>query len=331
MVLQSPGLRATGAPTASPAPTEALPRAAAGGLFGDAGGTATAAATTAAAMTATPTTAAAATTAVPPGPALACPARLAQSVPVDGRTTLRYAVVPASPPGARNGLLCGRLESDNGGGWVGLGVTRTGVMVGSEAIVGVPAAGTVLKYDMRNLTLSGLVPMADARQTLRDARVTADAATGRVTLEFAKLLTEDGEIPLREDGRNFFLHARGSAPRLGYHDNGHGSFFRDFSADVYADDDDEEEEEAAEAEADDEAEQEPAARDCDGAREFCDVALDPDYVLRYRLRVPPGSSVAGPDRCAGCAVAVELVHEGAAWVSLAVSRDGTMLGGEAVM
>jgi hypothetical protein len=202
-------------------------------------------------------------------------------------------------------------------------------MAGSEAVVGVPSAGTVRKYDLFNLTLAGVVPMAEARQTLRDARVSVEE-DGRVVMEFARLLTEDGEVALREAGSNFFLHARGSGGELGYHDNGYGSFWRDFAEDVY--EEEEEEEKADEEEVIEEEEpleeEEPSTQVCNSLREMCAVALDPDYLLRYRLNVPPGASLG---RCAGCSVAVELVYEGVAWVSLAFSCNGKMIGGEAVM
>merc|ERR1719254_209011 len=102
---------------------------------------------------------------------------------------------------------------------------------------------------------------------------------------------------------------------------GHGSFFKDFAEDVYA----VEETDEAPVEA---AEVEEVAEECNSVKEFCEFELDPEYLLRYRLNVPQGSSIAD---CAGCTASMELVYEGEAWVSLAFTNDGKMIGGEAVI
>jgi hypothetical protein len=119
-------------------------------------------------------------------------------------------VVPAEPSGSGNGLLCGRVEAVHDG-WVGIGFSADGLMAGSQAVIGIPLEGTVLKYDLT----SAATPMSEERQTLTDTSITL-GVEGMVIMEFAKLLVEEGEVPILEDAENTFLHARGSVT-LGYH------------------------------------------------------------------------------------------------------------------
>lgn len=190
----------------------------------------TVAATTAAATMAT-TTAQATTTdqaaAVPPS----CPPTLDASVRIDSKATLHYALVPSDPPGSNNGLLCGRLEAQNDDGWIALGISPNGGgMVGSEAIVGIPAGGTVVKYNLNGKNTASVVPMSPEEQTLIDTSIAVRDEDGMTIMSFTKLLVEDGEIPILESGTNTFLHARGaSGAELGYHYNGRMSFEVDFS------------------------------------------------------------------------------------------------------
>ncbi len=128
---------------------------------------------------------------------------------IDPSATLYYAVVPSDPADSGNGLFCGRLEAVNDG-WVGIGFSPDGEMAGSQAVIGVPADGTVLKYDLTTTA----TPMDGARQTLTGTSIVE--SDGTVLMVFEKLLVEDGEVPIVEDAENRFIHARG-AGALGYH------------------------------------------------------------------------------------------------------------------
>ncbi len=130
---------------------------------------------------------------------------------IDPLATLYYAVVPSDPSDAGNGVFCGRLEAVSDG-WVGVGFSPDGNMAGSQAVVGVPGDGTVLKYD---LTAGAAAPMDGARQTLTGTSVAE--SDGTVTMRFVKLLVEDGEVPIVEGAENNFIHARGPPGALGYH------------------------------------------------------------------------------------------------------------------
>ena len=74
----------------------------------------------------------------------------------------------------------------------------------------------------------GATPMPLEKQTLRDTSIVEE--DGKTIIEFIKLLVEDGENPIFEEGENIFLHARGVGSALGYHTNGRLSFSVDFSA-----------------------------------------------------------------------------------------------------
>ena len=95
-------------------------------------------------------------------------------------------------------------------GWIGIGFSTEGLMAGSQAVIGIPAEGTVLKYDLT----STATPMSEERQTLTDTSIAE--VDGMVTMDFTKLLVEEGEVPILEDAENTFIHARGLGT-LGYH------------------------------------------------------------------------------------------------------------------
>ncbi|KAL3817059.1 hypothetical protein ACHAXA_000109, partial [Cyclostephanos tholiformis] len=138
-----------------------------------------------------------------------CPDTLDQSTVIDSSATLYYAVVPSDPAGSSNGLLCGRIEVENDG-WIGIGFSTDGLMAGSQAVIGIPAEGTVLKYDLT----STATLMNEERQTLTNTSIAE--VDGLVIMEFVKLLVEEGEVPILEGVENIFIHARGLS-ELGYH------------------------------------------------------------------------------------------------------------------
>jgi len=156
-----------------------------------------------------------------------CPDVLDRSTIIDTEATLHYAVVPSNPTESGNGLFCARLEVKTDG-WVALAISADGRMIGSEAIIALPSDGTVLKYDLGAMSVNRVIPMAEEKQTLIDPSIIQE--DGKTILEFSKLLVEEGEIPILEEGENAFLHARGSGSSLGYHGPSRSSFAVDFSA-----------------------------------------------------------------------------------------------------
>eukprot|EP00571_Detonula_confervacea_P012156 CAMPEP_0172311102 /NCGR_PEP_ID=MMETSP1058-20130122/13711_1 /TAXON_ID=83371 /ORGANISM="Detonula confervacea, Strain CCMP 353" /LENGTH=469 /DNA_ID=CAMNT_0013024175 /DNA_START=170 /DNA_END=1579 /DNA_ORIENTATION=- len=161
-----------------------------------------------------------------------CPTTLDMMEKIDEDATMFYALVPSSP-GTNNGILCARLEVQ-AEGWVGFGISEVGKMVGSQAIIGLlddGGGGSVLKYDLSEYNLNGVVPMDDDKQTLRNVSITQNLFTGATIMSFTKLLVEENEIPILVKGDNNFLHARGSSNEPGYH-AARMHFIKDFSQDV---------------------------------------------------------------------------------------------------
>ena len=98
--------------------------------------------------------------------------------------------------------------------YVAWGVSEDFMMVGSEAVMALPDAGTVLKYDMSSTTKAGVTAMSSAKQTLTGTSVTQ--ADGWTTMTFEKLLNEDGEIAIAR-GVNKFIWAVGNNNAKAYH------------------------------------------------------------------------------------------------------------------
>jgi hypothetical protein len=62
-------------------------------------------------------------------------------------------------------------------------------------------------------------------------------------------------------------------------------------------------------------------KDC--TKEMCETQLSPDFLLKYQINVPSDSEK--------CMISMEAIYDGEAWVSVAFSSDGMMIGSEAVM
>ena len=50
--------------------------------------------------------------------------------------------------------------------------------------------------------------------------------------------------------------------------------------------------------------------------------------IKYRVNIPEDTNA---EECLGCSVSMELIHEGEAWLGIAFSETGRMVGSEAVM
>ncbi|KAL3918596.1 MAG: hypothetical protein SGILL_004159 [Bacillariaceae sp.] len=99
--------------------------------------------------------------------------------------------------------------------WAGVAFSNNGgFMIGSEAIIGLPDSGEVLKYSLTGKTADAVVPMDDAQQTLIDTSITQDGVS--TTLTFTKILVEANEIPI-STGVNTFLGAWGINNGFGIH------------------------------------------------------------------------------------------------------------------
>jgi hypothetical protein len=67
-------------------------------------------------------------------------------------------------------------------------------------------------------------------------------------------------------------------------------------------------------------------KDC--TQEFCDYQLESDYLLQYKVNVPDDTDV---DMCSGCTISIKLTYDDEAWIGIAFSANGEMVGSEAVM
>ena len=61
---------------------------------------------------------------------------------------------------------------------------------------------------------------------------------------------------------------------------------------------------------------------------MCEYQLSENYLLKYQINVPSDTTL---EVCEVCNISMEAVYEGEAWVSIAFSTDGLMIGSEAVM
>ena len=83
--------------------------------------------------------------------------------------------------------------------WLSVASTSSGVMVGSEAIIGLPGSGTVKKYNLNAKNANGVVEMPENQQTLINSNV-AQTTVGETTLTYTKILVENGEIEIDGNG-----------------------------------------------------------------------------------------------------------------------------------
>ena len=274
-----------------------------------------------------------------------CPTTLDLSVEIDDGSMLYYAIVPP--------YLCGRLEveHEDGEGWIGLGFSGSGTMDGGWAIVGIPAEATVLKYDLFHDIATA---MDTTKQTLTGTSITS-SGDGLVVMEFVTLMEEDGEVPIlvgenpvlfSYGGAEFGMHTHDAHPTITLETRSTEAVATD---DTVATDDvenetyaptsvavenDDVEMEEMEVEVDEEEEEgEDGATigmvetllSSDGMFE---TQLSPDLLLRYRINVPDTTT---QEICDGCTITMETVYDGEAWVGIAFSNNGQMVGSEAVI
>ncbi|KAL7524891.1 hypothetical protein ACHAXR_000760, partial [Thalassiosira sp. AJA248-18] len=101
-----------------------------------------------------------------------------------------------------------------GKAWVAIAFSEDGKMIGSEAVIGIPGEGTVLKYNLGSKVVSGVEPMQESQQTLFDTSI--EVKDGQTIMKFTKMMKEPGEIELLA-GDNNFLGAYGSDTTLSIH------------------------------------------------------------------------------------------------------------------
>ena len=137
-----------------------------------------------------------------------CPSNPNKSESLLDDLTLYYEVVDDN--------LCIRLEYDNEG-WIGLGFSKDGRMVGSTAVIGLPkekeAEFNPAYYSLNGMVETMVTPLPRSQQTLQEANIMQD--NGVTILTFTKSLIDDELISF---GENTFIFAAAYSNRLGYHD-----------------------------------------------------------------------------------------------------------------
>ena len=89
-------------------------------------------------------------------------------------------------------------------------------MADSQAIIGIPEEDTVQKYDLFSYGAN----LSD-QQTLMGTSI--NRVDGTTIMEFTKLLVEEGEVSIKEEGMTNVLLARGGS-ELGFHTTKMSSF-----------------------------------------------------------------------------------------------------------
>ena len=99
-----------------------------------------------------------------------------------------------------------------GQAWLGLGISRFGLMQGSDAMIGTLADG-VRKYDLEETNLAGVV--LSEEQTLTGAWFRQNDT--HTMMRFTKPMREAGDMPLSATARNTFIYAIGTGNNLMAH------------------------------------------------------------------------------------------------------------------
>lgn len=135
------------------------------------------------------------------------------SVDLSDTTFLKYQV------NANDGSITVEIISDQPQ-WLAFGLSKTGEMIGSEAVIGLPDNGGIVeKYWLGGKSVDAIQLMPSEQQTLIDASITVDEY-GQTIMKFTKLLSEEGEIEILSSGgtsSNIFLFASGYGTSLSYH------------------------------------------------------------------------------------------------------------------
>ena len=85
----------------------------------------------------------------------------------------------------------------DGNGWVGIGFSEDGMMVGSDAVIGSTDTGIPQKYRMTVLSVdtdTAIQLMPPEEQTLTDA--TVEYKDGQTVMKFTKIMKEPNQIEI---------------------------------------------------------------------------------------------------------------------------------------
>jgi len=234
----------------------------------------------------------------------------------EGHVTFYYSIIEDST-GMMRDMLSAQIVYQ-GLGWVGFGISETGKMTGSEAVIGIPDESNSSinpgRYMLGGYT-QALVSLME-NQTLSDASIVQTDTT--TTLTFSKLLSEEDGMSIKPDGTNIFLFAVGNGNTLAYHKD-RGVFQVDFS-------------DMCEGELE-ESQQPKEGMQTDASEQQSDACIsdNPDYANQIPLGTNGDVTFYYSITDDQTALSAQVVYRGLGWVSWAVSSDGQMVGSEAVI
>jgi hypothetical protein len=146
-----------------------------------------------------------------------CPDVLAKKTTLQDGLGLSYEIIVDN----ERQLLCSELEYE-GEGWLGLGVSEKGEMIGSTAVIGLPGT-TANLYSLGGKENSLVQLLSDDLQTiLLGASIIQE--NGLTVLRFATYVNDSNEdFAIKVPGVTTFIYAAADSNKFGYHGMKRGS------------------------------------------------------------------------------------------------------------
>ena len=150
-----------------------------------------------------------------------CPDVLNRIEKLEDDLTLSYEIIVE---GNRGLVFCSELAYE-GEGWLGLGISETGDMIGSTAVIGLPDSNDVTNpglYSLDGKTNSLVRLLPPDEQTLLGSSIVQE--DGVTVMRFAKLIDESSEdFIINVPGVTTFIYAASDSNQFGYHGMKRGS------------------------------------------------------------------------------------------------------------
>ena len=150
-----------------------------------------------------------------------CPEVLSKSKTLEDDLILYYDVVVDDG----RQVFCSELEYDDEG-WLGLGVSESGEMIGSTAVIGLPDSNTASNpglYSLDGKTNSLVTLLPDNQQNILFKSITQESGT--TVMRFAKYIDDpdDDDFVIKVPGVTTFIYAASDSNDFGYHGMKRGS------------------------------------------------------------------------------------------------------------
>jgi hypothetical protein len=122
----------------------------------------------------------------------------------------------------------------NGVGWIGIGVSSAGSMIGSLAVITVPAETSDKTIQMYNLSgkyvgTGGVAPSSNQNLQSYSWSQVQNPSSSQTVMEFVTYLDwNNGSLPFKSSGSTQMIYAYGSGNSLSYH-AGRASFALDLA------------------------------------------------------------------------------------------------------